>query len=179
MQHQQHTGKPAAPVVPPRNNMAEAPVDASGLGSELYNQRKGFTYQWASTDPKNPGYIGRKLHRNPVEFPDKHVEIQDAWQVVTDENDPMLKQGTLRPDQGTAIDMAVRNGSQVLIRTTDENANIATRANDAEVTLKAKAMKIPQKQRLPGGIVVTTAVSTGRASNDQDVNQMRNLVEEK
>lgn len=170
---QQQAGKSSAPVVPPRNNMAEAPVDSSAFGNELDNKRPGFTYQWASVDPKNPGYIGRKLHRNRVDFPDGHTEIQEAWQVVTDENDPMLKQGTLRADQGTAIDKAIRNGSQVLIRTPDENAAITTRAKDSQVDLAAKAMRLPQKQKLPGGITVTTAVSGGGASNGE----MRKLVE--
>ncbi len=171
--------KKSPPVVAPRNDMAEAPVDQSAFGNELENQHPDFAYQWVSTDPKHPQYVGRYLHDRRVPTVDAEGKpssaIQKRWQVVTQDSDPVLEQGLRRADQGVPIDNKIWNGSQVLIKTPKANAAISVDATTAEVHRKARAMRLPESTRVAGGTTVTSAV----AGADADEDELRGLTQKK
>jgi hypothetical protein len=177
---QQQTESKKPPVVPPRNDMAPAPVDMGAHGDEFENKDPDFTYQLVSTNPKHPQYIGRYLvpKRYPTIGPDGkpgEPAIMRPWTVCTTDHDPVLEQGLRRADQGEPIDNKIRNGSQVLIKTPNANAAIAQKTHDDEVKAEARAMRLPQKTQLAGGITVTTAMAGPYAEEDE----LRDLVQSK
>ena len=161
-------------VVPPRNDMAAAPVDASSRGHELDNKDPAFEYQFVSSDPKHPQYVGRYLYSKRVEVPkknpkdDQEVLYAEPWTVVHATDDPMLKQGLRRADAGSPLDTVVKNGSQFLIKTPKANAAISRRAHDVEVEINAAKMKMSKESHIGKGIGSMTLAQLSEHATDRD-----------
>src|SRR3954468_18217347 len=110
---------PEAQTVPARKDPKKVDIYSRSRAMELSGQDPAFEYRQYSPDPKNPGYIGKKLV--PHEIGDQTIGfcMVDAWEVVRPNE---VKQGAKGAADSTGnLTGAVTNGDLVWAKTPKEN----------------------------------------------------------
>lgn len=150
------------PEVQPKKVPAKTEMKLTPLSKErpaILGKDPNFHYEYLSTDPKHPSYIGRKLAQHALGDDAVGYTVADAWEPVHAETDPAVKLLGKRDDQGGPVDTLARHGAQVLCRTTHENAAKYTQVHDARVALNSKGLT--SREQFGGGISTTRVVRDG------------------
>lgn len=103
-------------TAPPRNDMKSSGLYRNSRALELQNRDPNFEYQYFSTDPESPGYIGHKNKRHEVGDARTGYAMVEGWEVCHDDSVKATRALDPREDQGKPIDTVVRYGRQVLCR---------------------------------------------------------------
>jgi hypothetical protein len=107
-------------VVPPRNNFRKQPVFVKASIADVEGREAGFKYKWVEErDVNHPQHVSRFLKPQHVGDSSIGYAQADAWEVCSSKASE--GKGRIRDDQGKPVDTAVRNGSLILVRTTEEN----------------------------------------------------------
>lgn len=157
--------EPQPKKVPPKNELKATPL--SKERPAILGQDKNFHYEYLSTDPKHPSYIGKKLTQHALGDDAVGWTVADAWEPVQATTDPAVALLGKRDDQGGPVDTLVRHGAQILCRTTHENAAKYTTVHDARVELNSKGLSGREKHG--GGVATARSVREGEEVSVSDV----------
>lgn len=122
-------------TVPPRNDPKKGlNLRSESQAAQLAGLNPDLHYEWFSTKPDHPSYIGNRLVDHEIGSPQTKYVTVDAWKVV-DSNDGVSQPGRKRADDSKGIDTARRHGSLVLACTPKENAAKYAWFNEAKADL--------------------------------------------
>lgn len=150
------------PVVAARNDTRSGvDVYARSKAHEIQGRDPGFEYEYFSTDPTHPSFVGERLKKHEIGNPVAGFCMVDPWEVVKSTD---VVQGAKRPDDTKGLDSTITHGKMVLCRTPKAN-----RAKYDEINRRkaeAVAMATARQQKSYGGVVRNTvSVHTGFAED--------------
>lgn len=162
--------QPRKPV-PPRNDFSRAQLSRHSRSNELQGRNPEYHYEYLSTSPDSPGYIGRKLGPHEIGTPMGGYAVVGAWEVCHSQTDKAVRDLEPRDDQGKPIDTVIRRGRQVLCRIPIGEYQKYPVADQADADARAKQYQLPDRVKGPQS-VTTVAVST-----DDNADHMTMLTE--
>lgn len=150
------------PVVAARNDAASGiDVYSRSKAHEIQGKDPAFHYEYFSTDPAHPQYVGERLKKHEIGNPAAGFCMVDPWEVVKEKD---VIQGAKRADDTKGLDSTVTHGKMVLCRTPKGN-----RAKYDEINRRkaeAVALAAARQQKTYGGVVrARAAVHTGFAED--------------
>lgn len=104
----------ATASAPPRNDpKTGVKIYAQSRAVELQGRDKNFAYQYFSTDPKHPQFIGKYAVEHEIGNEAIGYAMVPAWEVCKKGE---VEPGRARDDQGKAIDSTIRHGDLILAK---------------------------------------------------------------
>lgn len=106
--------KESAPVVPARNSIKSIPIVRER--PDITGTDPNYRYERFSLDPRNPGFVDRKLAESYVgddSIGYKQIPANARWEVV---HRSEASQTVVRDDQGSSIDGTIRHGNTIMCR---------------------------------------------------------------
>lgn len=133
-------------TVPPRNDPKKGISPRSNSeAAKLAGLNPNLRYQWYSTNPDHPQYIGNRTVEHEIGSPQTGYVTCEPWKVV-DKHDGVEQTGRKRADDSKGIDTAKRHGSLVLAQTSAENYANYEWFNEAKADLADKTLTDGQRQ---------------------------------
>lgn len=104
-------------TLPARNSLSDAPVlRKDSQASRIRGEDPDYRYEYFSTDPVHPSYIGKKIEEHEIGDNSVGFVTVGAWEICQKTTDPRVAQMTPREDQGKGVDSTIRLGNQRLCR---------------------------------------------------------------
>lgn len=147
-------------IVPSRSDPKQGySVYGQSRADQIRGMQPGFSYQWFSTDPKHPQYVGNRLKPHEIGNPATGYLMVEPWEVVEAKD---VDQGRKRADQGKGSDSSVRNGSLIFCRTTEHERGKYDHINEKMCALQMQPLTDGEKGNA-GGAPISTKVSLGNS----------------
>lgn len=135
-------------TLPARNPLSDAPVfRKDSQASKLRGEDPDYRYEYFSTDPTHPSYIGKKLEEHEIGNDEVGYLTVGAWDVCSKTVDPRVAQMAPREDQGKGTDTTIKLGTQRLCRIHKSEYKKYKDVEDA----KRKAERTSLNQKSPDG----------------------------
>lgn len=153
-------------IAPARNELkSSGTLYRNSRASELQGRDPDFHYEYLSTDPKHPSYIGNKLHQYEIGDQSSGYALVEGWDVVHRNSDSKVSVVEARTDQGKPIDTTIRKGTQILCRVRKSEHDKHKQVEVARQT--ALQAQIYSPERLGDSEASMTAVVSPNGSADQ------------
>lgn len=163
------TEAPKRKTAPPRNDMKSAGLYKNSRALELQNRNPDFEYQYFSTDPESPAYIGSRLKAHERGSAQGGYVMIDGWEVVHSQTDPDARPVQMRDDQGKGIDSRVTYGRQILCRLPKtEHAKYAL-AEEATAAVMKKQIYSADRLNDGAGTKLTSVVTEDESVDKFDL----------
>lgn len=152
-----------ASVVPSRSDPKRGySVYGESRANQIRGMQPGFAYQWFSTDPKHPQYVGNRTRQHEIGNPRTGFLMVEPWEVV--DMKTVVQEGK-RADQGKGVDSTVKNGSLIFCRLPEYEHGKYEHVNKAVCDLKMQPLTDGERGG-GSGAHISTRVQMG-SSTDQ------------
>lgn len=144
-------------AAPPRNNLASSVLTKNSRALDLQGRDSEFVYEYKSTDPDSPAYIGKVLREHERGGELSGYAVIGPWEVVHSQTDKEVRALDPRQDQGKPVDTTVRYGAkQILCRIRkDEHAKYGAVEHSYRQALRKQIM---EPDRLADGNTRLTSI---------------------